>query len=45
MIKFKEEPSDILTDLHLVQEPRRQRIDARAIVNEILVCTRLMIEL
>ena len=35
----------MLTDLHLVREPRRQRIDARTIANEILVRTQLMIEL
>ena len=26
MIKFKEEPVNILTDLHLVREPRRRMI-------------------
>lgn len=34
MIKFSDEPSNMLADLYLVRELRRQRIVARIIANE-----------
>ena len=45
MIKFKGEPSNMWMDLHLVRDPRRQRIVARMIANESLVRTQFISEL